>query len=814
MASGEYAQPWNHAHDDLTSPLQTPLHPPTAHDGENQAAGPADGFPYPSVEVSFNGSHGHVNPFGTKEHRPWVADEEGQVDHASTPPITIPGPHIAHGEPASNNEQWHTLSPFEQAFERRRRSITFHPQVTLDGGRETKNLEEPVSGWRARSRRAGGRSMWAELSQQRERPLGSSNGETSMLQRRSFPPKLIISQSPPVPVNGQQRRGAADEPGARLSLTVDELTTDGYGERRERMASLTSTSTASPPPDDPHTPPESPGELVLSPAISILPNSHPASTEEPSAWPVPANLDRSRRTRSATFGKVQPLRRGKRTASLRSPDSMSPASTFLSMLGKVSAVAAAPAPDDAGQEVGEYVLGRQIGFGGFSIVREAHGIEGGEPVRRAVKIVRKRVDGRTETENEALQAEFEQEVAIWRCLHHPRILPLLVVYDTPDATFCFTELHPDGTLFDLIRKNRQGVGFHLARRYAHQLASALRYLHQDMRVVHRDVKLENCLLDLSEGDHSSNQGGNVRLCDFGMAEYLPSDDDSNNLPHHPCHPHAAHRLPPPAVDPSSNTSSVVGSLEYASPELLVSSTPLISTAVDIWAYGVVLYALLVGDLPFRHTFLPRVQMMILKGEWDEQAVRNAFYSAGASSDMDVDAALELLRGCLQKDVTQRWEIEQVLRCAFFEGEVDEESMHQRQAGLGESVTTAPTSSEESGMKMNGNHMNGDSSHLSRTEMTIHHARNESEEDAAGGLMMMGWPRSTQDHHRHHHHLHVSTTTTTSSTSTSYHDAASVMDATNIDISMDLGMNVDVDMSMVIISEDIGLDLVANGHEGS
>ncbi|KAI9884914.1 MAG: hypothetical protein M1823_003292 [Watsoniomyces obsoletus] len=749
MASGGYAQPWNHAHDDdLTSPLQTPLHPPpTSHDGVNHAAGPADGFPYPTSHVPFDESHQSTHLFGPKEHRPWVEDEEGQVDHASTPPITIP---IAHHESASNNEQWPELSPFERAFERRRRSISFHPQVTLDGGHETKNLEEPVSGWRARSRRSGGRCMWSELSQQRERPMGGANNGTSVRQRRMFAPSLIIHPSPTVPMNGEHpsRRGGllADEPGARPSPTMDELTTDGYGERRERMASLTSTSTASPPPDDPHTPPESPGELSLSPAMSLSLNPLPASAEESQVWPVvsASHLDPPRRTRSETFGKVQPLRRGKRNASLRSPDSMSPASMFLSMLGKASAAAAAPAPDDAGQEVGEYVLGRQIGFGGFSIVREAHGIEGGEPVRRAVKIVRKRVDGRTETENEALQAELEQEVAIWRCLHHPRILPLLVVYDTPDATFCFTELHPDGTLFDLIRGNRQGVGIHLARRYARQLALALRYLHQDMRVVHRDVKLENCLLDLSEGGDDDdrdemNKGGNIRLCDFGMAEYLPSDDDDinngRNLSN--LHPHATHRLPPPAADPASsnNTSSVVGSLEYASPELLVSSTPMIATGVDIWAYGVVLYALLVGDLPFRHTFLPRVQMMILKGEWDEQAVRNACSGTGAaayshmmdatSNIMEIEAALELLRGCMQKDVTKRWDIEQVLGSAFLqadpindprqggEARVDEGIHHhhhhgglqqpQRQAGLVEDVTAVAVAtiqvSEDQGVTM-------------------------------------------------------------------------------------------------------------------
>ncbi len=411
------------------------------------------------------------------------------------------------------------------------------------------------------------------------------------------------------------------------------------------------------------------------------------------------------------------------TASLRSPRSprsprssatISPAGLFLSTWGQASAAAAAPAPDDAGQKVGEYVLGKQIGYGGSSIVREAHGVERGTPVRRAVKILRKQLSGRSGPENEALQAEFEREVALWRCLSHRHILPLLFVYQTPFATFCFTDLYPAGTLFDLVRANRRGLPLALARHFAFQLALALRYLHRDMRVVHRDVKLENCLVDMPSGPAAAaaaanqSEGANLLLCDFGMAEVMPSECNgrtrggqgvghaaaaaaaaaatplsanaySKHGPDGVAAPFPAHGAAPARGD-EAHATSVAGSLQYAAPELLRPGAPgHISPALDVWAFGVVLYALLVGDLPFRHTFLPRLQIMILKGEWDQAAVRTAVAahsssssSSSSSSDgssaaesSEVDDALDLLRCCFRMNPDERWTIEQVLDSSFF-----------------------------------------------------------------------------------------------------------------------------------------------------
>ncbi|OLL22025.1 CBL-interacting serine/threonine-protein kinase 11 [Neolecta irregularis DAH-3] len=272
-----------------------------------------------------------------------------------------------------------------------------------------------------------------------------------------------------------------------------------------------------------------------------------------------------------------------------------------------------PPPDDEGQHIGPYILARQIGHGGFSIVREA--VSALSPnTLVAVKIVRK---PKISTD-EDIKAHFDHEISIHKSLSHPNILPLLQVFDTPYATFAILKLSRSGTLYDLAKQHRSGLRPSLAKHYSYQLASALRYLHITARVVHRDVKLENCLLD----------SGQLLLCDFGMAEFLDSEK--------------------PDVDRIAG-----GSFPYASPEQIRSSQPLLSPAFDIWSFGVVLFALLTGELPFNHVFLPRLQMLILKGDWDKDKI------------IHTDAA-QVVCGCLVLDPENRWDINTVLRDPWYQ----------------------------------------------------------------------------------------------------------------------------------------------------
>ena len=593
----------------------------------------------------------------------------GRVQDAGyvvTQPIDVPTSSAANGIERSSDKdeqldsRYEDRSPLEEFMRIRRPSISFHPQVTLDSG-HVRPLDDPlpklaIITYPKRS------SIIQELAAERVRsPLLRSHSETDC---RNFdrPTGDSIPQDSGdhTPSTGIRSPGNQSQ-WPLLQSTVDELAGEVQQKDPAQDASLSSESTASTVTSEPRTPTDA-MEILLSPLSArspFPPFPYPTSLEDSSAWPKPRRQASASRAKSYTFERKSSMRQATRKNSRRSTSSsMSPATAFLSRFAS-QPQESSPEPDSEGQEVGEYVMGKQVGFGGFSTVKEAYTIEGDERICRAVKIVRKQVPGKEELENEQFQAEFEHEVGLWRCLGHRNILPLIEVYVTDYATFCFTKLNTGGTLFDLVRVNRQGLSRDLTRRYAYQLASAIRYLHEDVRVVHRDVKLENCLIDVSD-PAVAKDGGNLLLCDFGLAEFVTGEVGPGSPQGH--QENAGDRPPPRNIGPSETSTSIAGSLQYASPELILSPAGFLDSVVDVWAYGVVMYALLVGDLPFQHTLQPRVQMKILAGEWDVAALESAAGTAGYEEEV-----LEFVGGCLDMQSDSRWTIGRVLKSRWLQG---------------------------------------------------------------------------------------------------------------------------------------------------
>lgn len=546
-----------------------------------------------------------------------------------------------------------SVSSLSRAFKNRTTSITFNPKVKLETGHQTA-LEQPLPelavdtglkshpGLGEPSRESTRSPLFRAYSEADRSRFDSQTGERK--DRKSSPLQPADTTSPRAP----------------FYTSLDVQTRDTTRLDVQASGSLTSESTASSGIPEARTPTDSKMETCVISPISVFPPFYqPTSLEDTSAWPKPRRQPSASRSMSYSIESKRARRQGSRqgsTTSRRSTSSnMSPATTFLSRFAKEEATVE---PDGEGQEVGEYILGKQIGFGGFSVVREAYTIEGDERVVRAVKVVRKQVAGKEDVENEQLQAEFEHEVGLWRCLGHRHILPLIAVHITEFATFCFTKLNTGGTLFDLVRNNRQGLSQDLAQRYSYQLASAVRYLHEDMHIVHRDIKLENCLIDISLNT-AAKDGGNLLLCDFGLAEFATNENGRNSPDPYEA---AADRPKPRNIGPSETSTSIAGSLQYASPELIMSPAGFLSSVVDVWAFGVVVYALLVGDLPFQHTFQPKVQMMILAGEWNEEALKTAKGSHGME-----DHVLDIIHGCLNMHSDERWDIAKILRSGWLEG---------------------------------------------------------------------------------------------------------------------------------------------------
>ena len=596
----------------------------------------------------------------------WLARLQ-DAGHATTRPIDVPQASAGDGTERSEDKSWepesdsryHGPSILEEFLWNRRPSISFNPKVTLESGHE-KPLGEPLPKL-AINTRTRSHSILLELEKYPVRPpLYRSHSEADC---RNYDPgtgELLDSRSRH---NRAQTTPRSPENRSRwplLQSTADSLAQEQeQANPPERDASLTSESTLSPVASEVHTPTDT-MDILISPLSSHGPFPFPISYEDSRAWPKPRRQPSASRSKSYSIERKMSMRaaaqrQGSRSSRRSTSSSMSPATAFLSRFAREEAL---PEPDSEGQEVGEYVIGKQVGFGGFSTVKEAYTLEGEEKICRAVKVVRKQVAGKEELENEQLQAEFEHEVSLWRCLGHRNILPLIEVYVTDFATFCFTKLNTGGTLFDLVRANRHGISRDLARRYAYQLASAVRYLHEDVRVVHRDIKLENCLIDISDPD-AARDGGSILLCDFGLAEFVPSGSRRNSPEPYE---RATDRPPPKNIGPSETSTSIAGSLQYASPELIMSPAGFLSSVVDMWAYGVVIYALLVGDLPFQHVFQPRVQMMILAGEWDMPALETAAGVIGYEEEV-----LELMCGCLEMESERRWTIGRVLKSRWLDG---------------------------------------------------------------------------------------------------------------------------------------------------
>lgn len=621
---------------------------------------------------------GAASPIAAPAEAPWKARDEFE-DNASTPAIDVP---LANGykgldyisDKAPYLESKYTEeSPLELFLRNRRPSITFVQEVKTDTGHR-RTLEDSLpkleidTKWRSRC------SLSEKSRPERRSPLSRSYSE---VERSTFEP--ITEDSPRPPPDHRQSFLKRRVSGNRSPFPLLRTTSERPPSPKEQPdfeggVSLTSDSTASYGISEAQTPTDEAMDCLVSPVTTFSPFYHPVSVEESSAWPKPRRQLSNSRAQSYSLDRKLSMR-STRSRRSTSASQKSPATAFLAKFAPKESEELPPEPDSEGQEVGEYVLGKEIGYGGFSLVREAYTIEGDERVLRAVKIVRRQIPNKDDTENDQFQAEFEHEVRLWRCLGHRHILPLIAVYNTPFATFCFTKLNTGGTLFDLVRRNRTGLSSDLARRYAYQLASAIRYLHEDMRIVHRDIKLENCLLDLS-APNAEEAGGNLLLCDFGLAEFITRTPSRRPSPC-PSSGSTPYGTPPTALNdlesdhtrrhhigPSQFSTSVAGSLQYAAPELIASPTGLLSTAVDIWAFGVVIYALLVGDLPFQHTFQPKVQMKIQAGEWDVGSLRAA---KGAKEQGREDEVEDVVVGCLCMSSEERWTVGEVLGCGWLLG---------------------------------------------------------------------------------------------------------------------------------------------------
>jgi len=165
-----------------------------------------------------------------------------------------------------------------------------------------------------------------------------------------------------------------------------------------------------------------------------------------------------------------------------------------------------------------------------------------------------------------------------------------------------------GDLLNFVRK-RTKLNEPTAKFIFRQIIEGLQYIHSQ-NVVHRDIKLDNILIDLTN---------TVKICDFGVSRKIKKGE----IMHDQC-----------------------GTPAYIAPEIILGKG-YEGFGVDIWSAGVVLYALLAGVVPFRQKSMKLINQLIIDGKYDE--IENI--SAEAK---------DLIRGILNTDPLKRLTIDQIL----------------------------------------------------------------------------------------------------------------------------------------------------------
>ncbi|CAG8740988.1 15151_t:CDS:2, partial [Dentiscutata heterogama] len=112
----------------------------------------------------------------------------------------------------------------------------------------------------------------------------------------------------------------------------------------------------------------------------------------------------------------------------------SPAVNFLASLAQ--STLSKPMPYEEGQQIGDYIIGKVIGRGGFSTVKEAIKMNNDYDIEKAaVKIVRKN----QESDSDRIQEYLYREISIWRELVHPNIVQMITREEDEYATYVFSE---------------------------------------------------------------------------------------------------------------------------------------------------------------------------------------------------------------------------------------------------------------------------------------------------------------------------------------------------------------------------------------
>ena len=219
-------------------------------------------------------------------------------------------------------------------------------------------------------------------------------------------------------------------------------------------------------------------------------------------------------------------------------------------------------------KIGNYLIKKTLGKGTFGKVKLGIFLPKNKKV--AVKILEKK---RLKDEDDLIRLKREFEMLSQ--FSHPNVITVSEIFESTEAYFTIMEYCDGGELFNYIVINKY-LSEEKSSFFFYQLINGLEYIHS-LGIVHRDLKPENLLLT---HDHI------LKIIDFGLSNYFKKDQ--------------LELLETPCGSPCS-----------ASPEML-SGESYNGFKIDIWASGIILFAMLCGFLPFDHKDNDKLFLKILE----------------------------------------------------------------------------------------------------------------------------------------------------------------------------------------------------------